>query len=133
MSGQIVKFREVKSNDEIDENILVIVENEEKGIKAEIPLSQILGKDAYYCDISEQGCAVYDEKGYVALTVCTPVDFVIAAADRKAMRVTGKTNPTLVKQAIARSINKKTVIEENVEGNNQTIVAKHNDNTDEMI
>ena len=127
MSGRVVKFREVKPKDGINEKFLVIVENEEKGVKAEIPLSQILGADAYYSELSEAGCAIYTENGEVAITLCAPVDFIIESADRKAMRVTGKTNPTLIRQAISREKNKG---KDNTTVIDKTSIQQNNNNAD---
>lgn len=107
MSGRISSFRPSRPEDHIDEEIIVIAENEEKGIKAEIPLSKLLGKRSYYCGLSEQECAVIDESGEVLLTICQPLDFIIEKADRKAMKVVGNTNPMLIKQAEIREEQKR--------------------------
>ena len=78
---------------------ILFVKNEEKGISAEIPLSQILGRPTYDCSLSRQHCAVYDGRGNVVLTLCKMIDFIIEKADRKTMTVVGKTNKTLIKNA----------------------------------
>ena len=107
MTGRISSFRPSRPEDQIDEEIIVIAENEEKGIKAEIPLSKLLGKRSYYCGLSEQECAVIDESGEVLLTICQPLDFIIEKADRKTMKVVGNTNPMLIKQAEIREEQKR--------------------------
>ena len=86
-----------------DDEIVVIVKNEENGVSAEIPLSQVIGRPARDCTLSAQRCAVYDPKGNVLLTLCKPIDFIIEKADRKTMVVVGKTNKELVKAAEERS------------------------------
>lgn len=99
MTGRITKFRYTSPDEGYEDNIVVIVKNEEKGVNVEIPLSQILGRYAYDCELSNQKCAVYDRKGNVVLSLCKPVEFIIEKADRKAMVVVGKTNKGLVEQA----------------------------------
>ena len=81
---------------------MVVVKNEEKGFSVEIPLSQIVGNKAFDCSISEQGCAVYDARGNIVLSLCKPLDFVIEKADRKTMNIIGRTNRELVNAPIAR-------------------------------
>jgi len=102
LKGRISSFRPSRPEDQVNDEIIVVVENEEKGIKADVPLSQILGKRSYYCDLSEQECAVIDDSGEVMLTICKPLDFIIEKADRKTMKVVGRTNQTLIRQAELR-------------------------------
>jgi len=89
MHGMITKFRYTKDDDDCYEPIMVIVKNEDHGINVEIPLSHIIGESAYKCTLSDQGCAVYNKRGKIVLTLCKPLDFVIADADRRTMTVTG--------------------------------------------
>ena len=103
LKGRITKIRTASLEEGYDDEIVVIVRNEEKGISAEIPLSQILGRPTYDCSLSSQRCAVYDGRGNVVLTLCKPIDFIIEKADRKTMIVVGKTNKTLVKNAEERT------------------------------
>lgn len=105
MSGRISKIRYTAAEEGYEDDIVVIVKNEEKGISAEIPLSQILGRPAIDCSLSEQGCAVYDGRGNIVVTLCKPIDFIIEKADRKTMIVVGKTNKELVRTAESRSGN----------------------------
>jgi hypothetical protein len=102
MSGRVSKIRYTSPEEGYEDEIVVIVKNEEKGISVEIPLSNILGRPTYDCSLSEQGCAVYDGRGNVVLTLCKPIDFIIEKADRKMMNVVGKTNRQLVNQAEVR-------------------------------
>ena len=103
MSGRVTKIRYTSFEEGYEDNIVVIVKNEDKGINVEIPLSQILGRPGLDCEISAQKCAVYDKRGNVVLALCKPVDFIIDQADRKAMRVVGKTNKELVSSAEIRA------------------------------
>lgn len=103
MSGRISKFRMSSPEESYDDNIVVIVKNEEKGISVEIPLHQILGHHAYDCSLTEQRCAVYDSRGNIVLTLCKPLDFIIDKADRKTMTVVGKTNRAMVQAAESRT------------------------------
>ncbi|MBR2908904.1 MAG: RNB domain-containing ribonuclease [Clostridia bacterium] len=103
MSGRVTKIRYTSVEEGYEDNIVVIVKNEDKGINVEIPLSQILGRPSMDCELSPQRCAVYDHRGNVVLALCKPIDFIIEQADRKAMRVIGKTNKELVMSAEARA------------------------------
>lgn len=103
MSGRITKIRYTSAEEGYEDEIVVIVKNEETGVSAEIPLSQILGRPAIDCALSEQGCAVYDGRGKIVVTLCKPLDFIIEKADRKTMIVVGRTNKELVRQAELKS------------------------------
>ena len=102
MSGRVTKIRPSSTDEDYEDEIVVIVRNEERGINVEIPLSQILGRPCLDCEISSQRCAVYDRRGNTLLTICKPVDFIVERADRKTMRVIGKTNKVLIKNAEAK-------------------------------
>ena len=104
MSGRISKIRYASPEEGYEDEIVVIVRNEERGISAEIPISQIMGRPAHNCSLSEQGCAVYDERGNIVVALCKPIDFIIEKADRKTMIIRGKTNKELIRQADSRSI-----------------------------
>ena len=99
MRGRVTKIRYASPEESFEDNIVVIVKNEEKGINAEIPLSQILGRPTYDCELSEQRCAVYDKRGNVVLSLCKPIEFIVESADRKLMRVVGKTNKEMISRA----------------------------------
>ena len=99
MGGRVTKIRYASQEEGYDDNIIVIVKNEEKGVNVEIPLSQILGKNTSDCEISDQRCAVFDRRGNVLLSLCKPVEFIIEKADRKSMIVVGRTNKEMVRIA----------------------------------
>lgn len=104
MSGRITKIRYTSIEEGYDDEIVVIAKNEDNGISVEIPLSQILGRPTSDCSLSEQGCAVYDGRGNIVLTLCKPLEFIIEKADRKTMTVVGRTNKELVRQAELKSV-----------------------------
>lgn len=106
-SGRISKFRICAKEEGFNDSILVIARNEDTGISVEVPLSQILGNRARNCSLSEQGCAVLDEKGNVVLKLCVPIDFVIDKADRLTMSIVGKTTREMVRSAEQREEAKK--------------------------
>ena len=89
MHGRVSKIKWSTKDNEVEDEIFVVVKNNEKGIYVDIPLSELIGRPAKDCHISEQFCAVYDGRGNTILTLCKPIDFVIAGADRKTMIVTG--------------------------------------------
>ena len=103
MHGRVSKIRYTSPEEGYEDEIVVIVKNDEKGISAEIPLSQVLGRPSKNCILSAQRCAVYDNKGNILLTLCKPVDFIIEKADRKTMNIVGRTNKELVKAAEERN------------------------------
>lgn len=96
LHGRITKFRYSTPEEGYQDEIIVIVKNQEKGINVEIPLSQVIGEPSYDYDLSGQRCAVYDKKGNAILTICKPLDFIIEKADRKSMTVVGKTSKEFV-------------------------------------
>lgn len=100
--GRISKFRLCSNEENYNDDILVIVRNQETGISAEIPLSQVVGKRARNCSLSSQSCAVYDERGNVVLKLCAPLDFIVEKADRISMTIVGRTNREMVKGADRR-------------------------------
>lgn len=102
MRGRITKIRYASVEEGYEDDIVVIAKNEATGISVEIPLSQILGKRAQDCFISEQACAVYDARGNTLLTLCKPIDFIIEKADRKTMVIVGRTNRELISAARTR-------------------------------
>ena len=101
-SGRVFKFRYTTSLDGINSEILVIVKNPEKGFFVEIPLSQIIGNKALDCNISEQGCAVYDSRGNVVLSILKPLDFVIESVDKVGLNIVGKTSRAMINSAEAK-------------------------------
>lgn len=107
LHGRITKFRYASPEEGYQDEIIVIVKNQEKGINVEIPLSQVIGEPSYDFDLSGQRCAVYDKKGNAILTICKPLDFIIERADRKTMTVVGKTTKELVIDDNKSKMNKK--------------------------
>lgn len=106
MTGKVTKLRYTTPEEGFEDEIVVVVKNDDKGISVEIPLSEVLGRKNQNCSLSEQFCAVYDENGNTVLTLCKPVDFIIASADRLTMNIVGKTNKQMVDQARRREENK---------------------------
>ena len=102
-SGRIFKFRYTTSLDGNNSEILVIVKNPEKGFFVEIPLSQIIGNKSLDCSISEQGCAVYNSRGNVVLSILKPLDFIIESVDKVGLNIVGKTNRAMVNSAESRA------------------------------
>ncbi len=100
--GSIYKFRLSSPEECFDDRIIVVVKNQEKGFSAEIPLSQILGRKALECDITSQGCAVYDSKGNILLKLCKPIDFIIESVDKVGMNIIARTNKELINAPNAR-------------------------------
>lgn len=96
MSGKVTKLRYTSPEEGFEDDIVVVVKNDEKGISVEIPLSEVLGRKNHNCSLSEQFCAVFDENGNTVLTLCKPVDFTIVSADRKTMNIIGGTNKQMV-------------------------------------
>lgn len=102
MAGRVSKIRYASVEEGYEDSIVAIVKNDELGISVEIPLSQIIGRPANDCELSEQRCAVYDRRGNTVLALCKPIEFIIEKADRKAMIVVGKTNKELIRSAEIR-------------------------------
>lgn len=101
-TGSVNRFRIATRSEGFMDEIMVISKNNETGICAEIPLTQIIGQKANGCRISKQGYAIYDEKGRVVLQVCDPIDFIIEKVDRKGLQIIGKTNKTLLNEGKER-------------------------------
>ena len=104
MSGRVSKIRYTSPEEGYEDEIVIIVKNEERGISVEIPLSQILGRPAVDCSLSQQACAVYDGRGHIVVTLCKPIEFIIEKADRKTMIVVGKINKELMRSAESKSV-----------------------------
>lgn len=85
MRGQISAFKKPE-NSIGAEDVVVIVENSEKGIKVSIPLSDVLsytGKRGSNIGFSKSGCAIINkESGAPVLTICQEVPFKIIEANR---------------------------------------------------
>ena len=98
LKGRINKLRYASPEEGFSDEIVAVVMNEEKGICAEIPISQITGRKSNDYNLSPKGCAVYDANGNVVAKLCQPLEFVIEKADRQAMNVIGRTTKDLVIQ-----------------------------------
>ena len=96
MKGTVSRFRYTTPEDDCDEEILVEVKNDETGVRATIPLSQVIGRKGSFSEISRAGSCVYDANGNVILTLCKPVDFIISGADVNTATVYGKTDKIIV-------------------------------------
>lgn len=106
MSGKVTKIRYTSPEEGYEDEIVVIVKDDTRGISVEIPLSNILGRKATNCSLSEHFCAVYDEVGNTVLTLCKPIDFIIERADRKLMNIVGRTTKQMVDCAQRRFNNR---------------------------
>lgn len=93
--GSVSKFRYCTHEEGYEDEILAIVKNREKGFSVEIPLSQLVGRRAKYCQLSKEHCAVYDSNGTVVLKLCAPVEFMVEKADRKTMNIVGRATKVL--------------------------------------
>ncbi len=99
LHGTVTRLRYTVPEEEHNDEIVAVVKNRDKGVVAEIPLSQIIGKTGYGFKLSPHGNAVYDSHDNIVLKICQPLDFVIESADKLTMNVVGKTNKALVQQA----------------------------------
>ena len=102
LKGKIYKIRFSSAEEEFEDRIIVVVKNPEKGVYAEIPLSQIVGNRAAECNITRQGCAVCDAKGNIILQIGKNIDFVIEKVDTLCLNIIGRTNRDLVNAPSAR-------------------------------
>ena len=94
MKGRICSFRKLvdRSNIGADE-IIVIVENEDKGIKVELPLFEVLaykGINSKNIAISPSGCAIVNKQsGSPILTLCQEITFTITSSNRATRQICG--------------------------------------------
>lgn len=95
LNGSITNFRYSSQSEGLDDEIVVIVKDKKTGISVEIPLCQVIGRNASDCRISEHGCAIFDGRGNVILTICSPLNFVVTKADKKSMTIYGTTSKSL--------------------------------------
>ena len=105
MKGRISYFKKLidKSDVSIDE-IVVVVENEDKGIKVELPLSDVLatkGINSKKVAISQYGSAVINKiTQSPLLTVCQELIFQVLESDKITRQIKGSTNLALKKSCI---------------------------------
>lgn len=95
LKGRINKIRYASPEEGYDDELVAVVINEDKGICAEIPVSQITGRKGDYT-LSPKGCAVCDQNGNIVVKLCQALDFFIEKADRQSMNVVGRTNKQLI-------------------------------------
>ncbi len=100
MKGRICSFRKLVDQSDVSaEDIVVIVENEDKGIRVQIPLLDILlnrGGSKKRVAISKYGSAVVNKTtGKPILTVCQDLTFRITESDRVTRQVRGSINLTI--------------------------------------
>lgn len=97
MRGKICAFRKIE-NGLGGEDISVIIENEEKGIKVSVPLSEVLavtGKSKTNATISQFGSAIISKDSKRALlTLCSEIPFKILSANRISREVFATTDLT---------------------------------------
>jgi len=99
LHGTVTRLRYTAPEEGYTDEIVAIVKNRDKGVVAEIPLSQIVGKLGFGYRLSPHGNAVYDAHDNIVLKICQPLEFVIESADKLTMNVVGRTNKSLVQQA----------------------------------
>ncbi len=98
MKGRISKLRYTSPEEGYKDQIVAVVMNDDKGICAEVPISQITGKNSFNYSLSPHGNAVVDYNGNVVIKIYQPLEFIIERADRKTMNVVGKTNKQLASE-----------------------------------
>lgn len=97
MKGKICAFRYITEGKNSGiENLVVIVENEEKGIKVQIPAIEVLGSkiaNVKNIGISQFGSAIINKDNSKALvTLCDEVEFKIASGNRITRECFASTN-----------------------------------------
>lgn len=94
MQGRVVGFkRGVEGTTSTIDDYLVIVENEDMGIKVQIPASEIIEGDIKNVTISEFGSAIITKTGSKPLIrLCDSVNFRITEASRMTRIVSASTN-----------------------------------------
>jgi ribonuclease R len=112
LKGRINKIRYTSPEEGYDDELVAVVVNEDKGICAEIPISQITGRKGEYT-LSPKGCAVCDQHGNIVVKLCQSLDFIIEKADRQSMNVVGRTNKQLIHTDSQKG------------GNNQSHITNH--------
>lgn len=97
MKGYVCGFRKLKdSKFATIDDIVVLVENEEKGIRVQIPAAEILenkGINTKNVAISPYGSAIINRESKVPLIkLCSPISFRVTQADRITRQVYASTN-----------------------------------------
>ncbi len=94
MKGRICSFRKlIDKKDVSPEEMVVIVENEDKGIRVQIPLVNVLayrGVTTKHVAITPYGSAIVNKNTNAPiLTVCQELTFKVAQSDRVTRQITG--------------------------------------------
>ena len=93
MKGRICSIKKVAERKTSSaEDFVVMVENEDKGIRVEIPLHEILssrGENSKNVTLSEHGCAIINKQTKLPIvTLSQELTFKITSSDRNTRRVT---------------------------------------------
>lgn len=97
MKGRICAFRKLAEKGTVSpEEVIVVVENEDKGVKVDLPLLEVLaykGGNTKNIAISPSGCAVVNKQsGAPILTLCQELTFKITNSNRITRQVSGSMN-----------------------------------------
>ena len=94
MNGTVCSFKKLREGKDLTaEDIIVLVEDEEKGVKVQIPASELLKNNTKNVTISMYGSAVINKNISVPIIrLCDKVQFRIKSADRIAREVYATTN-----------------------------------------
>ncbi len=88
LHGEVVCFKS-RVNELGQKYLSIVIENEEKGIKVEIPAAQLLKKSESKLAMSRYACSInLKESSKPLIKVCDEVDFKILAADRNSRSIT---------------------------------------------
>lgn len=96
MKGSVIRLRYTDPEEGYADEIVAIVKNADKGIVAEIPISQITGRKSNNYKLSPHGNYVLDAQDNVVCKICQALEFTISGADKLTLNVVGRTNKSLV-------------------------------------
>ena len=99
MKGRICSFRKLADKKDVSaDEVVVIVENEDKGVKVELPLSEVLeyrGGNCRNIAVSANGSAIINKETKAPiLTLSQELTFRITESDRNTRQVLGSMNLT---------------------------------------
>lgn len=94
MHGRVCSFKKLKDTKDITaSDILILVEDEARGVKVQIPASDILPEDAKNVTISMYGSAIVNKNNSRAvIKLCDEVAFRLTKSDRITREVTATTH-----------------------------------------
>jgi len=94
MRGTVCSFKKLKEGKDMTaSDILVLIEDEEKGVKVQIPASEILPNETKNVTISMYGSAIVNKNNSNALVrLCDEITFKLVKSDRITREVSGTTN-----------------------------------------